>query len=538
MYCWFVLEVRLPLWRREIVEVEPEMEDSIRRLRELKEAALLGGGKEKIDREHQKGKLSARERIDLLLDPGSFTELHMLLGHATGHAGEGVVSGYGTIDGRTVCIFSQDVTVRGAAMGLMHGLKVYRVMEMALNMGVPFIGLNDSPGARAYRPDEAEELYHEKGAGAIFFPNTQASGVVPQISAILGTCAGLAVYSPALTDFIFMVDGISHMFITGPRIVKSVVGEDINPTELGGPKVHARISGVCDFRLPSEKECMQTIRKLLSFLPSNCREAPPLFDTGDDPGRMDDSLADIVPVDSRKSYDIRKVITRLVDNGEFLEVKREFAPEIVVGFGRLDRQTVGFVANQPMASAGALTCNSSRKQARFMRFCDAFNIPIILLVDTPAYAPGSYQEHGGIIHHGAKVLYALCEATVPRVAVILRKMYGGGNLGMGVHPGLGTDFVFAWPMAEIGIMGAKETVQLFHAEEIRRAERPDELREQLVNLYQERYGNPLAGASVCRFNIEDVIEPRETRVRLIRALQLLSGKKAHRYPKKHGNIPL
>ena len=518
--------------------MEPEMESSIDKLRQLKQRALSGGGEEKIQAQHQRGKLSARGRIELLLDPGSFNELHMLLGHAGGNAGEGVVSGHGTIDGSPVCIFSQDVTIRGGAMGLMHGLKVYRIMETALNMGVPLIGLNDSPGARAYRPDEPEELYHEKGAGAIFFPNTQASGVVPQISAILGTCAGLAVYSPALTDFILMVDGISHMFITGPRIVKSVMGEDISAEELGGAKVHARVSGVCDFRLPSEEKCMQTIRKLLSFLPPNCREAPPLINTGDDPDRMDDGLADTVPVDSHKSYDIRKVITRLVDGGDFLEVKAEFAPEIVVGFGRLDCRTVGFVANQPMASAGALTCNSSRKQARFMRFCDAFNIPIILLVDTPAYAPGSYQEHGGIIHHGAKVLYALCEANVPRIAIILRKMYGGGNLGMGVHPGLGTDFVFAWPMAEIGIMGAKETVQLFHANELRKAEHPEELKEQLVAFYKERYGNPFAGASVGRFNVEDVIEPRETRARLIRALRVLRGKKVTRYHKKHGNIPL
>lgn len=518
--------------------MEPEVATNIQKLKELKQRALYGGGKEKIEREHQKGKLSARERIDLLLDPGSFSELHMLLGHATGHSGEGVISGHGTINGRPVCVFSQDVTVRGGAMGLMHGLKVYRAMQMALDMGVPLIGLNDSPGARAFRPDEVEELYHEKGGGAIFFPNTQASGVVPQISAILGTCAGLAVYSPALTDFIFMVDGISHMFITGPRIVRSVMSEDISAEELGGAKAHARLSGVCDFRLPTEEKCMRTIKKLLSFLPPNCSQNPPVVDTGDSPDRTDDTVVDIVPTDVRKGYDIRKVITRLLDNGDFLEVKREFAPEMVVGFGRLEGRTVGIVANQPMASAGALTCNSSRKEARFMRFCDCFNIPIILLVDTPAYMPGSSQEHAGIIHHGAKVLYALCEATVPRIAVILRKMYGGGNLGMGVHPGLGTDFVFAWPLAEIGIMGAKETVELFHAEEIKRAENPDALREKLVAFYQERYGSPFAGAATGRFNIEDIIEPGETRARLIRALRILQNKKVTRYPKKHGNIPL
>ncbi|MFC1869642.1 acyl-CoA carboxylase subunit beta [Chloroflexota bacterium] len=514
------------------------MEKSIKKLKELKQAALFGGGKAKIEALHQKGKLSARERLDLLLDPGSFSELHMLLGHAEGRAGEGVITGHGTVEGRPVAVFSQDTTVRGGAMGLMQGIKYYRITEMALNMGVPLVGLNDSPGARAYRPDEPEELYHEKGAGAVFFANTQASGVIPQISAIMGTSAGIAVYSPALTDFIFMVDGISNMFITGPRIVKSVMGEDISAEELGGARVHARVSGVCDFRLPSEEKCIENIKKLLSYLPANCREAPPVLDTGDDPERMDDTLADLVPGNSRKSYDIRRVIKRLVDSEDFLEVKKEFAPEMVVGFGRMEGHTVGFVANQPMALAGALTSNSSRKQARFMRFCDAFNIPIILLLDTPAYAPGSSQEHGGIIHHGAKVLYALCESTVPRVAVILRKMYGGGNLGMGVHPGLGTDFTFAWPLAEIGTLGAKETVQLFHGEELRKAENPDELREQLIAFYQDRYGNPFTGASVGRFNIEDVIEPRETRSRIIRALRVLRDKHVTRYPKKHGNIPM
>jgi len=518
--------------------MDPEMERSIQRLRELKQRAVFGGGKEKIEREHKKGKLSARERVDLLLDPGSFNELHMLLGHADSNPGEGVISGHGTVEGRPVCVFSQDVTVRGGAMGLRHGSKVYRTMEMALNMGAPLIGLNDSPGARAYRPDELEEQYSERGGGAIFFPNTQASGVIPQISAILGTCAGLAVYSPALTDFILMVDGISQMFITGPRIVKSVMSQDISPEELGGARVHARVSGVCDFRLPTEQKCMETIKKLLTFLPSNCWTPLPPLDTGDKADRMCDDLVDIVPTDTRKGYDIRKVITRLVDSGDFLEVKKEFAPEMVVGFGRLEGRTVGIVANQPIASAGALTINSSRKQARFMRFCDCFGIPIILLVDTPAYMPGSVQEHGGIIHHGAKVLYALCEATVPRIAVLLRKMYGGGNLGMGVHPGLGTDFVFAWPLAEIGTLGAKETVELFHGEEIKKAENPEELRKKLVTFYQERYGNPFVGASTGKFNIEDIIEPRETRAKLIRALRLLREKKVTRYPKKHGNIPM
>ena len=519
--------------------MEPGTEEKIKRLREIKQKALLGGGQDKIDRQHQRGKLSARERIDLLLDPGSFTEINMLLGYADGNAGEGVISGHGTIDGRPVCIYAQDVTVRSGAMGLRHGLKLYQAMETALKMEVPIIGLDDSPGALVLRPDEPDELEHEKGQGAIFYPNTLASGFIPQITAVLGTCAGLAVYSPGLNDFILMVDGISHMFITGPRIVKSVMSEDIDKEELGGARMHARVSGICDFRLPNEQECMQKIRKLLSFLPLNCKESPPLVDTGDDPDRMDDSLADIIPVDYRKGYDIRKIIIRLVDSEDFLEVKKEFAPEMVTGFGRLDKQTVGIIANQPMTLSGALTINSSRKEARFIRFCDAFNIPVIMVVDTTAYAPGKEQERGAIIHHGAKVLYALCEATVPRIAIVLRKVYGGGCLGMGVDNGLGTDLALAWPMMETGIMGAKETVALFHTEEVKNAENPEEHRNYLIKLYEERYGNPIYGASIGRWNIENIIEPRETRSSLIHALRLLRRKKVvTRYPKKHGNIPL
>ncbi len=519
--------------------MEPETEEKIKRLREIKQKALLGGGQEKIDRQHQRGKLSARERIDLLLDPGSFAEINMLLGYADGNTGEGVISGHGTIDGRPVCIYAQDATVRSGAMGLRHGLKLYQAMETALKMEVPIIGLDDSPGALVLRPDEPDELEHEKGQGAIFYPNTMASGFIPQITAVLGTCAGLAVYSPGLTDFILMVDGISHMFITGPRVVKSVMSEDIDKEELGGAKMHARVSGLCDFRLPDEQECMQTIRKLLSYLPLNCKESPPLVDTGDDPDRMDDSLADIIPADYRKGYDIRKIIVRLMDSGDFLEVKKEFAPEMVTGFGRLDKQTVGIIANQPMALSGALTINSSRKEARFIRFCDAFNIPIIMLVDTTAYAPGSEQERGGIIHHGAKVLYALSEATVPRIAVTLRKMYGGGMLGMGIQKGMGTDLIYAWPTMETGLMGARESVALFHGEEIKNAENPEEHRENLVKIYQERYGNPFNAASIGKHNIEGIIEPRETRSSLIRDLRLLRRKKiVTRYPKKHGNIPL
>jgi acetyl-CoA carboxylase carboxyltransferase component len=422
---------------------------------------------------------------------------------------------------------------------------MYHTIERALEMKVPLIGLHDSPGFRVIRPEAGStDLVGgtglptvEKSGVSVFYPNTQASGVIPQISAILGSCAGISVYSPALTDFIFMVDGTSHMFITGPRIVKSIMGEEISMEELGGAKVHSKVSGVADFRVGSEEECLQRIRKLLSFLPSNNEEKPPIVDTGDDPERVDEALAEIVPVDARKSYDVRKVVTHLVDNGDFFEVKAEFAPEIVVGFGRLAGQSVGIVANQPMVRAGSLTIDSSDKQARFMRFCDAFNLPLILLVDTSAYMPGLYQEHSGIIRHGAKVLYALCEAVVPRIVVILRKCYGGGNLGMSTLPGFRTDFIFHWPLAEAGVLGADQSVDLFYSKDVAEAADPVKYKEEKVKEYQEQYANPFFEASNNPY-IDDVINPKETRKVLIRALQLLRNKKVFRQPKRHGNIPL
>jgi len=519
-----------------------EMEQRSRELEEAKRIAALGGGEQRIAKQHEKGRLFARERIELLVDPGSFVEWNMLVQHHPGAPGDGIVTGYGTIEGRTICLFSQDTTVLAGSIGPLHGYKMYRTVERALDMGVPLIGLFDSPGARAGRMDQpnawdAAQARDEKCGNSIFFPNTQASGVIPQISAVLGSCAGISVYSPALTDFVFMVDGISHMFITGPRIVRSVMGEDISMEELGGAKVHARLSGVCDFRVKSEVDCFQKIRQLLSFLPANNRQAPPLITNDDEPDRREDELATIVPTDPHKPYDMHEVIVRLVDNGDFLEVKEEFAPEIIVGFARLAGYAVGIVANQPMVRAGSLTIDSSDKQARFMRFCDCFNIPLILLVDTPAYAPGSGQEHGGIIRHGAKVLYALCEAMVPRIAVVIRKAYGGGNLGMGVLPGLGTDFVFAWPIAEIGTLGAEQAVDLFHAEDIKRAPEPEQFRAQKIREYRERYANPLAVASKST-HIDDVIEPGDTRWQLIKTLELLRNKKVARYPKRHGNIPV
>jgi len=528
--------------------MESEMQARINELRKIKETSVLGGGPEKINKQHEKGKLTARERIDKLLDNESFVELHMLVGHTIGTPGDGIVAGHGTIDGRPVCIYAQDATVLGGSIGALHGYKMYSTVELALQMGAPVIGLLDGPGRRGLKLDlslridepggvDMVKYREEKDGSSIFFPNTQASGIVPQISAIMGSCAGIAVYSPALTDFVFMIDKTSHMFITGPRIVKSVMGEDVTMEDLGGAKVHAQISGVASFRVKTEAECLEKIKHLLSFLPSNNGQSPPCKDSYDDPNRCDDSLAEIVPGDSRKSYDMHRIIKVIADNGDFLEVKPEFAQEMIVGFMRLNGYPVGVVANQPSVRAGSLTINSSNKQARFIRFCDAFNIPLVFLVDTPAYMPGLAQEQGGIISHGAKVLYALSEATVPRVAVIIRKAYGGGSLGMGVVPGLGTDFIFAWPIAETGVMGAEQTVDLFYADEITKSEKPQQLREKLIKEYTDRYANPFLEASL-RTHIKDVIEPRDTRRLLIKSLQLLRGKNIARYPKRHGNIPL
>lgn len=518
------------------------MEERIERLREAKAIAALGGGKEKIAREHGKGKLTARERIDLLLDPGSFDEFNMLVKYKVGASGDGIVIGHGTIDGRRVCIFSHDATVFGGSQGYMHGRKLYKIHEMALDMGIPLIGLNDSPGARVIRPELAGSdcpyrVSDEKSAGVVFFINTRCSGAIPQISAILGSCTGGSVYSPALTDFIFMVDGISHMFITGPRVIKSVAGEEVSMEELGGAKVHSRLTGVADFRVESEQECMQGIRRLLSFLPPNWREYPERRDTGDDPERFTDALGEIVPAQPTKGYDMHQVIKEIVDNGDFLEVKPEFACEIIIGFARLDGYVVGVVANQAMVRAGCMSADSSYKQARFIRFCDAFNIPIVLLVDTPGYLPGKAQEHAGIIRHGAKALYALSEATVPRVAILLRKVYGGAALGMGVLAGFGTDLVFAWPTTEVGAMGAEQAVELFYAEDIKQAANPEEFRARKIKEYGELYADTLALASQTTY-VQDIIEPRETRRCLVRSLRLIQGKKTEPYPKRHGNIPL
>jgi len=518
-----------------------------KRLKELEEARAtikMAGGQEKIDKQHAQGKLTARERLDLILDPDSLLEINPLIGHDAKRAGDGIVSGSGTVDGRKIFVYSQDKTVLGGSIGLEHGLRMYETIERALEMRVPLVGLHDSPGARAGGGGGASSgaasrrsfssFISEKHGGSVFYPNTHASGIIPQISAILGTCAGIAVYSPALTDFIFMVDDTSHMMITGPAMVKVSLGEDITKDELGGAKIHAQKSGVCDNRYKSEEECLAAIKKLLTFLPSNCDEKPPKVKTGDDPSRPCSELHDIVPFNPSKPFDVRKVIKVIVDNGDFFEIKPEFAGEVVTGFGRLDGQTVGIVANNPRVKAGSLTVDSSDKQARFIRFCDCFNIPLLILVDTPAYMPGSAQEHAGIIRHGAKVLYALCESTVPRITLVLRKAYGGGNLGMGVLPGLGTDLVLNWPTMETGVLGAEQTVMLFYG---RQEGMTKEKLAEKVEEYRDTSANPIIGAS-SNMNVHDVVAPAETRQYLIRAFRMLEGKIKKIPEKRHGNIPL
>ena len=521
--------------------MDDKYKQRIDNLRQIKQISVLGGGQKKLDKIREQGKLTARERIEYLLDEGSFVEHNLIIGYRESMPYDGLIAGYGKIHGRPVCVYSQDTTISGGSIGPMHGYKMFRCVEWALNMGVPFIGLHESPGARipeaTSRSVFGEAL--ERNGGTIFYPNTQASGIIPQISAIMGSCAGISVYSPALTDFIFMVDKKSEMFITGPKVVQAVTGEKLSKQDLGGAEIHCKISGVADNRYKDDEELLDAIRELMTFLPQNADEQPPLIDLGDDPDRLTEELTEIVPSDATKAYDVRKAIKCIVDAGEFLEIKPEFAPEIVVGFARLDCRVVGIVANQPSFLAGSLTVDSSDKQARFMRFCDCFNIPIILLVDTSAYMPGKDQEQLGIIRHGAKVLYALCESTVPRIAIVTRKAYGGGNLGMGVLPfQAGTDMMFYWPITELGIMGAKATVELFMGDVIRSSPNPDETRDLYIKELEERTCNPVREAAYNPF-INDVIEPKDTRKVLIQSLDFLSTKKKPpRYSKRHGNIPL
>jgi len=507
-------------------------------LRRRKERIRALGGPERVRRQHEAGKLTARERLDELLDPGSFTELDMFVTHQAREFGmerveapaDGVVTGYGRIDGRLVYVFSQDFTVLGGSLGAAHAAKIVKVQDLALRAGVPIIGLNDSGGARIQ-----EGVASLGGYAEIFLRNTLASGVIPQISAILGPCAGGAVYSPAITDFVLMVRERSHMFVTGPQVVKAVTREEVGFEDLGGAAMHAARSGVAQFVADDDRACLALIRRLLSYLPQNNREAPPGVEGGDDPDRMDAALDSVVPADRTRPYDMYEVITRVVDRGSFLEVHAQFARNLITGFARLGGRTVGLVAQQPRVLAGALDINASVKGARFIRFCDAFNIPLVTLVDVPGFLPGLQQEHGGIIRHGAKLLYAYCEATVPKVAVITRRAYGGAYDVMSSKHIRG-DLNLAWPTAEIAVMGPEAAIEIIYRKELADAGDPQALRARLIDEYRAQFANPYVAAS--RGYIDDVIEPHETRPRLISALAALSTKRDANPPRKHGNIPL
>jgi acetyl-CoA carboxylase carboxyltransferase component len=513
-------------------------EEKLEELRRRKEAAMLGGGTRRIEAQHQKGKLTARERLDLLLDPGSFNELDMFVTHrcsdfgleAQKYPGDGVVTGYGQIGGRLVYVFSQDFTVFGGSLSEAHAEKICKIMDLAMKNGAPVIGLNDSGGARI------QEGVVSLGAYAdIFLRNTLASGVIPQISAIMGPCAGGAVYSPAITDFIFMVDKTSYMFVTGPNVIKTVTHEDVTFEELGGAMVHNATSGVAHFFAPNEAECLRMVRTLLSYLPSNNLDDPPRVVPTDSPTRSAPELDTIVPDNPNKPYDMKAVIRHIVDNGVFFEVQEYFATNIIVGFARLNGRSVGIVAQQPSALAGVLDINSSDKAARFVRFCDCFNIPLITFVDVPGFLPGVSQEHGGIIRHGAKLLYAYCEATVPKITVITRKAYGGAYDVMSSKHVRG-DINYAWPTAEIAVMGPEPAVNILFKDEIERATDPERRRRELIAEYTEKFANPYVAAA--RGYIDEIIEPRHTRARLITALEMLKNKRDSNPPKKHGNIPL
>jgi propionyl-CoA carboxylase beta chain len=511
---------------------------NIQKLRELKEQAKLGGGPERIDTQHAKNKMTARERIDLLLDKGSFREIDAFVEHRTIGLGieskkflsDSVVTGWGTIDGRLIYVYSQDFTVFGGSLGEVHAAKICKLMDMAMKNGAPVIGLNDSGGARIQ-----EGVVSLGGYADIFLRNTLASGVIPQISAIMGPCAGGAVYSPALTDFIFMVKNSSNMFVTGPDVVKSVTHEEVSFETLGGAITHNTISGVSHVAAESEADCLYLIRRLLSFLPQNNMDDPPIVKSDDDPLRTDERLDSIIPDNPNKPYDIKEIIRRVVDNGDLFEIHEHYAQNMIVGFARLGGRTVGLVANQPAVLAGVLDIDASDKAARFVRFCDCFNVPIVTFEDVPGFLPGLAQEHGGIIRHGAKLIYAYCEATVPKITVITRKSYGGAYIVMNSKH-IRSDVNFAWPSAEIAVMGPEAAVNIIFRKEITEAADPEAKRAELIAMYREQFASPYVAAS--RGYLDDVIEPRETRPRLINALEMLQNKRDTNPPKKHGNIPL
>ncbi len=513
------------------------MQHKLENLRERKSAALSAGADRAVKRQHDKGKLLARERLDYLLDEGSFHELDMLARHRAHEAGlddrpytDGVITGWGTIDGRKVFVFSQDFTVMGGALGEVFAEKLHKVMDLAVSVGAPIIGLNDGAGARIQ-----EGVVSLDGYGGIFYRNVRASGVIPQISVILGPCAGGAVYSPAMTDFIFMVRSKSHMFITGPDVVKTVTGEEVTLEDLGGATSHSTKSGVANFVANDEHEVLDEVKTLLSFLPANNLEQPPVYKSADDPQRSCEALNTLLPDSANVPYDMKHVITEVVDDGDFVEYHAAWARSIVCGFARIDGRSVGVVGNQPLMLAGVLDIESAEKAARFVRTCDAFNIPLLTFVDVPGFLPGVDQEHGGIIRHGAKLLYAYCEATVPRISVITRKAYGGAYVVMD-SKGVGSDLSFAWPTAEIAVMGPQGAVEIIYRRELAEAADPVARRSELVEDYTKRLANPYVAAE--RGFVDEVIEPSQTRQKVVAGLRMLESKRQELPERKHGNVPL
>ena len=514
------------------------MPEKMKHLDALRKQAAEGGGQRRIDRQHEAGKWTARERVAFLLDEGSFEEIGAFVTHdcqdfgmeGTEVLGDGVITGYGTIDGRSVYVVSEDFTVFGGSLGQAYGEKICKVMDLAMKNGAPVISLKDSGGARIQ-----EGVVSLAGYADIFLRNVMASGVIPQISVIMGPCAGGAVYSPAMTDFVFMVEDTSYMFITGPDVIRAVTHEEVTFDELGGAHVHNSVTGVAHFSAPDEPSCLSMVKELLAFLPSNNMEDPLRTASTDDPDRMDEELARIVPDDANKPYDIKDVIHRVVDHGDFFEVHGEFADNIVVGFARFNGRTAGIVANQPASLAGVLDIDASVKGARFVRFCDAFNIPLVVFEDVPGFLPGVSQEHGGIIKEGAKLLYAFCESTVPRLTVVTRKAYGGAYCVMNSKQ-IRADINYAWPSAQFAVMGPEASVNVLYRRELAEADDPDALREELTAEFREKFDSPYVAAKIGY--IDEVIQPQETRPRIIAALEMLKNKRDANPPKKHGNIPL
>lgn len=515
-----------------------QVEDKINELKERQKKIMEMGGEKAVAKHHEKGKLTARERLNCLFDPGTFREIDMFVKHHCTNFGmekveipaEGVITGHGLVDGRPVFAYSQDFTSRAGSLGEMHAKKICKIMDLALKAGVPFVGINDSGGARIQEGVDALSGY-----GEIFFRNSAASGTIPQISAIMGPTAGGAVYSPAMTDYVFMVKKTSYMFITGPAVIKTVTGEKISFEDLGGAMTHNTKSGVAQFACEDDKDAIEQIKKLLSYLPSSNMDDPPIVDTGDDPKRTDPGLDTIIPDKPNRTYDMKKVIASLVDNGDFFEPHQYFAKNIIVGFGRLNGRSIGIIANQPKFMAGCLDIDASDKATRFIRFCDAFNIPLLTIADVPGYLPGSQQEWGGIIRHGAKLLWCYSEATVPKLLLVTRKDYGGSYLAM-CSKHQGADMVFAWPSAQIAVMGAEGAANIIHAKEINASDDPKAKRKEKIEEYDKLFSNPYCAAE--SGHVDAVIVPSETRPRLIDALEIMCTKRELRPPKKHGNIPM